>query len=341
MKNYIYSTIISCAIFCSILHAQTDQQFIIPIVIVKYFPEKDGNLDKNVTRDIGGTLQFIRQKTDSVTKVVINALQEGSRYHGYKNVSSKPSLQYKIVQTYEFLEPLPTVKKDYKEVPMTDYNSIMKRIDAKEWVEKKGVKEIWIWGYDGGVIGLWESNMAGPFGDVSNSLRDPGDLPVFEKTYTVYHYNYQRGASEAVEDHIHQIEAVLNFIDGRDTTAEDKWGELLFWGKFVGSDISHKIINPRCGWAHYPPNGRQDYDWKKTEYVETDIEDWNPEGTGKKIKINCEKWNCNSLSWFIYWMQNIPGINNKIKYGNKELTNWWRFIGEFDNAMKNKIKLVN
>lgn len=341
MKNYIYSTIISCAIFCSILHAQTDQQFIIPVVIVKYFPEKDGSLDKSVTIDVGGTLQFIRQKTDSVTNVVINTLQEGSRYHGYKDESSKPSLQYKIVQTYEFLEPLPTIKKDYKEVPMTDYNSIMKRIDAKEWVEKKDVKEIWIWGYDGGVIGLWESNMAGPFGDVSNSIRDQEDLPVFNKTYTVYHYNYQRGASEVVEDHIHQIEAVLNFVDGRDTTAEDKWGELLFWGKFVGSNASHKIINPRCGWAHYPPNGRHDYDWKNTEYVETDIEDWNPEGTGKKININCEKWNCNSLSWFIYWMQNIPGINNKIKYNNKELSNWWRFIGDFDNAMKNKMKLVN
>ncbi len=341
MKKYFYSVILLSVLLCPFLHAQANQQYLIPIVIVKYFPEKDGLLDKSVTIDVGGTLPFIRQKTDSVTNVVINTLQEGSRYHGYKDESSKPSLQYKIIQTYEFLEPLPTVKKDYKEVPMTDYNSIMKRIDAKEWIEKKGVKEIWIWGYDGGVIGLWESNMAGSFGDVSNSLRDLEDLPIFDKTYTVYHYNYQRGASEAVEDHIHQIEAVLNFVDGRDTTAEDKWGELLFWGKFVGSDASHKIISLRCGWAHYPPNAQKDYDWKNKEYVWTDIEDWNPEGTGKKININCEKWNCNSLNWFIYWMQNIPGRNNNIKYGNYKLTNWWQFIGNFDYAMMNKIKLVN
>ena len=33
---------------------------------------------------------------------------------------------------------------------------------------------------------LWEPNMASPFGDVSNSDRDPGDLPVLKKTYTVY-----------------------------------------------------------------------------------------------------------------------------------------------------------
>jgi hypothetical protein len=341
MKKYFYSVILFLVFFCPILNAQVNQQYLIPVVIVKYFPEKDGSLDKNVTGDVGGTLQFIRHKTDSVTKVVIDALQEGSRFHGYKDEYSKPSLQYEIVQTYEFLEPLPTTPKDYSKEPMTDYYSIMKRVDAKKWVEQNGVKEIWIWGYHGGVVGLWESNMAGSFGDVSNSLRDLEDLPVFDKTYTVYHYNYQRGASEAVEDHMHQIEAVLNFVDGRDTTAEDKWGELLFWGKFVGSNASHKIITPRCGWAHYPPNGRKDYDWKNKEYVWTDIEDWNPEGTGKKININCDRWNCNSLNWFIYWMQNIPGIDNKIKYNNKELTNWWHFIGDFDDAMRNKIGLFN
>ncbi len=71
------------------------------------------------------------------------------------------------------------------------------------------VKEVWIWGYHGGVLDLWESNMASPFGAISNSNRDPNDLPVLKSTYTVYHYNYQRGASEAVEDHMHQFEAVL------------------------------------------------------------------------------------------------------------------------------------
>ena len=33
---------------------------------------------------------------------------------------------------------------------MTDYNKIMKRVGIKKWVEKKGVKEVWIWGYHGG-----------------------------------------------------------------------------------------------------------------------------------------------------------------------------------------------
>ena len=124
----------------------------------------------------------------------------------------------------------------------------MRRVNIRQWVEQKGVKEVWIWGYHGGVVGLWESNMAGPFGDISNSNRDPNDLPVLKKTYTVYHYNYQRGASEAIEDHMHQIEAVLNWVDGRDRTPADQWEKLLFWGKYVGSDRTNKIVHPGCGW---------------------------------------------------------------------------------------------
>jgi hypothetical protein len=156
---------------------------------------------------------------------------------------------------------------------LTDYRRILSDIDIARWVRTKGVKEVWIWAYHGGKVGLWESNMSSPHGDVSNSDRDPSDLPVLNSTYTVYHYNYQRGASEAVENHMHQIEAVLNHIDGRDATPEDEWHKRLFWGRFVGSDKSHKIIRPGCGWAHYPPNGEQDYDWANPRYVETDMND--------------------------------------------------------------------
>jgi hypothetical protein len=279
----------------------------VPVLVVNYFPVQGDRIDQSVTGDWGATLAETRQKTESQTKEVIAALQEGSRYHGYKDQDAKPSLLYKIVGTLEFLEPLPTVARTEDRVPLTDYGKIMERMGIKTWVEQRGIKEVWIWGYHGGVLDLWESNMSGPFGDISNSNRDPKDLPLLDKTYTVYHYNYQRGASEAVEDHMHQIEAVLNSVDGRDRTPPDKWSELLFWGRFVGSDRTHKIVRPGCGWAHYPPNAEQDYDWANKRYVETDIEDWKPDGSGRKQRMNCDRWGGDSLKWFVYWMQNIPG----------------------------------
>jgi len=243
---------------------QTNAQqvpFEIPVVVVKYFPVKDSLIDIEVTGDWGKGLDYTRHKTDSITKRLTEFLQDASRYHAYKNPEAQPSLSYKVVKTFEFLEPLPTSKKFWQKTPFTDYQSIMEKIDGRHWVEDMDVKEIWLWGYHGGKVVLWESNMAGPFGDISNSNRDEDDLPVYKHTYTFYHYNYQRGLSETVEDHMHQIEAVLNYVDGRDDTPKDQWPDLLFWGKFVGSDKSHKIVNPGCGWAHYPPNAEKDYDW--------------------------------------------------------------------------------
>ncbi|MCB0128965.1 MAG: hypothetical protein KDE58_42155 [Caldilineaceae bacterium] len=301
-----------------------DALYTIPVLLLQYFPLQGNRIDQRVTGDVGTSLAQIRHHTAETTQAVINALETGSTYHGYQDSNAQPSLRYEIVESLEFLEPLPTWPKPGHRVPMTDYNAIMQRIDIASWVEERGVKEVWLWGYHGGVIDLWESNMAGPFGDISNSDRDPQDLPNLSKTYTVYHYNYGRGPSEAVEDHMHQIEAVLRHIDPD-----------LFWNKFVG-----KPGEGRCGWAHYPPNGERDYDWRNRKYVLTDIEDWRPDGGGQKQQMNCERWRCDSLTWFIYWMQNLPGADNGITYRGRPLTNWWRFIGAFDEAMARGLGLV-
>lgn len=340
MKNFFWCVLIVLASSNLSSAASSDLPYVVPVVVVKYFPVQGEKIDIAATGDWGKGLEFTRAKVDSITKNLIVFLEESSRYHVYKDPKAASSLRYKIVGTYEFLEPLPTLPKVGNEPPLVDYNRVVSRIDGEKLVEEKGVKEIWLWGYHGGKVGLWESNMAGPFGDVSNSDRNPHDLPGFGNTYTLYHYNYQRGLSETVEDHMHQIEALLNHVDGRDTTDEDKWSTLLFWGKFVGSDKSHKVVHAGCGWAHYPPNGEKDYDWANKKFVDTDIEDWKPDGTGVKQNMNCEKWNCNSLSWFQYWMQNLAGYNSGLSYHGKPLTNWWIFVGAFDKAMKNNMKLT-
>lgn len=315
--------------------------FEIPVVVVSYFPTNGPMVDISITGDWGSTLLETKAKTERQTRELIAALEEGSRYHAYRNPDAKPSLKYLLLTTFEFNEPVPVCsRKSGQNVPMTDYNAIMKRIDIRHLVEECGVKEVWIWGYDGGKVGLWESNMAGPFGDISNSNRDPTDLPVLKSTYTVYNYNYQRGTSEACEDHMHQIEHVLNYVDGRDNTPPEKWDKLLFWGKFVGSDKSHKIVHPGCGWAHFPPNAENSYDWANPRFVETDIEDWKPDGSGHKRQLNCERWQKDSLKWFVYWMQSVPGASNGLRYGDWPLCNWWLFIGDFDKAMTQNKRLV-
>jgi len=321
----------------------TQRPFTIPIAVVSYFPVDGNNIDIKATGDWGRPYAETKAKCERMTRETIEALQEGSRFRGYKNPSAKPALLYKVVASFEFRKPLPTCPlRPGEGAPMTDYNAIMREIGIRDLVEGKGVKQVWIWGYHGGKVGLWESNMASPTGDVSNSNRDGADLPVLSKTYTVFHYNYQRGTGEAVEDHTHQLEHLLNYVDGRDRTPPEKWPSLLFWGRFVGSDASHKIVTKpaRCGWTHYAPNSEGDYDWANKRYVGTDIEDWRPDAPGKTQMLNCDRWGGDGLKWKVYWMQAIPGLNNGLSYQGKPLRNWWAFVADWDRCMREKTKLT-
>jgi hypothetical protein len=318
----------------------------IKVHVVSFFPvTTDASgvemIDRDVTVDVGGSYADLKAKTEGLTMEACKLLEEGSRFRGYKNPDAPPALRYEVVGQTEFKEAIPLRPKQGDRPPLPDYYSIMERIGARELVEEQGVQQIWMWGYHGR-IGLWESNMSSPTGDVSNSNRDNADLPVFTKTYTVYHYNYGRGVGEMLENHMHQLEHLLNFADGRDVTPPEKWSELLFWGKFVGSDASHKIVtNPaRCGWTHYAPNSERDYDWANPRYVETDIEDWQPDGIGKTQMMNADRWDRDPIKWRVYWLQAIPGLGHGLSYQGKPLRNWWSFVSDWDTAMREKWTLV-
>ena len=114
----------------------------IPVVVIKYFPLKGNKIDINITGDWGASLSRTRAKVDGINLGLISALEDGSRYHYYKNKNSPASLDYEIVKEFEFLEPLPTFEQIGKKLPMIDYNTITERINIKNLVEIQGIKEI-------------------------------------------------------------------------------------------------------------------------------------------------------------------------------------------------------
>jgi hypothetical protein len=302
---------------------KTAAPWTIPVLVINYFPltADKTKTDIAVTSNVGAPVKEIEAKCKKQTQEVVEALEEGSRFRPYSNEKAKPSLKYTVVDTITYYEAVPrhSKKKNY-----TDYNAVMDRVKIREWVEEKGVREVWIWGYHSKEIAPVESNMASVHGNVSNSHRDPFDLPVLKHTYTVYHYNYERGTDMAVHNHLHQIEAVMRHHGGE------------LWQTFEGKPGAWR--NGNC---HFPVNGVKDYDYANKRYVESDIEDWKPEGFGKKQKMNCDRWAGSDLKWYVYWMNAIPGIDNKLTYKNRPLGNWWEFIGDYDQAVTRKTKLTD
>lgn len=322
---------------------------ILPVLSLRYFPvdESGQALDPAITGS-NKPLSEMRTRVDATLTSTINARTDSTKYRGYKDSNATAYINYSLNEDKEFLVPLPLSTQYAKRV---DHFKIFSDVNIGvanvcDYIDNQGVKEVWIWMYHTASTEPIESNMSpktgGTFGtygyrDISNSSR-VDDLPRCAHTYTVYEYNYFRGLPENLENHGHQIEHVLNWIDGRDVTPRDEWQNLLFWGKFVGSDSTHKIINPGCGWTHYPPNGVTDYDWANETDVLSDCEDWKPDGTGTKKIIDCHTWagsDCRSplMDFKLWWMQNIPGLDNGLVYNGEQLRNWWDFIYDFDSAL--------
>lgn len=290
---------------------------------------------------------------------LISSLSDATKYKGYKSPNASRLINYISEGELNFDKPVPPSSQFFSSNgPFADhFNMLRNDINVCDYVDNRGVREIWIWMiHIPGQIVPNESNMSmgnsirskwnfSNYGDISNSYRS-NDLPICNSTYTVYNYNMDRGLGTMIENHTHQIEHVLNFIDGRDVTPQNQWQNLLFWGKFVGSEANHKIINPGCGWTHYPPNGQSDYDWRNTTTVLSDCENWLPDGGGQKVVYNCLNLangvcpNDEGVTFKIWWMQNIPGNNHNLFYSGKKLTNWWGFFSDFDYMMNNNLKLV-
>ena len=339
----------------------------VPVLVIRYFPSADGvNLDTTIAPDYWwDNPQTLAQMNDSVLAMNRRAkfaLEQGSRFRGYNNPAAQPSLGYRVVDqvtVYEQTPPGKILGHDGSDpVWEADWFAIFERLDVRHYVEDLGVKEIWVWtgglgrwpSFVEGVCdvqdfrGGWESNMSSPLtGDISNSNRDPSDLPVYKDTYVVYGYNFRRSQAEAIHDHGHQLESQFAYVNDRQDGNAD-----LFWKLWRGQDQDGNNVTGHCGDTHSPPNTLNGYDYENTDIVMSDIADWTADGSGVYSPVNVDTWGATAwpwpdgvadfsqrieTQWYMYWMMSMPGFDNGLAYGREAMANWWEFIGNWDAAI--------
>ncbi|MDT3740296.1 MAG: Ig-like domain-containing protein [Candidatus Kapabacteria bacterium] len=353
----------------------------VPFVIINFIPSTDG-VNKNAAYameylDIQDRpLSEINQKHITTVERLKFALEEGSRFRKYKNPNARPSIGVKVVEYITIYEPLPpSIENPCYDRGILEYafdfEQIFDRINLKDLVENKGVRYVWFLvnggnaylpGYDADFVkpenfrAGFESYMSTPTGIQACNGNNPEPLPVYNKTYTVINSSMCQSVFNMLnfEPFTHQFEhlwiAQNQIQDGN---------IVLLWDKFVG-----KI--GRCGWTHTPPNTEINYgyyhyiqaDTNKVKPKMADIEDWKPDNSGEKKLISYHVWEDiqynwpdginqfegrEELQWFIYWLQSIPGYNNKIpyNYNGKEyvMSNFWKFVYDWDYYSHNETGL--
>lgn len=318
------------------------------ILSLAYIPLNGDNLDLSVIDNSTGSYDHlnptdIKNNINKLNDELATDLEDGSKYHYYKNTLSKPAISYSFYNKIVKFETIPFTDGYYRNDPkirILNYNAILNSVNICKLVDEKGVNEVWIWTYTSNNVKGWASNMAGPYGDISNSNMDEGDMPICSNTYTVYLYDYSLGIEDAFSKHVRQFETLFSRLNLD-----------LFWYKFVGYFSNSKwegnwgkpqILDQkrRCGSDFFPPNATDFNQWDNTDDLQSDCTDWDPNGKSEWKNINCTVWNCTETGFYIFWMQNIPGPDNNLTYNGTKLRNWWDFISNFDEAMKLKQDLV-
>lgn len=320
--------------------------YTVNVLVLKYFPlsANGQNININVTGDVGDSYATIRQRTTDITNNLKTSIEKGTKYLGYKNPNAPSSISPNIIDTKEYTQAVP-IKATHGIATTPDYSQVLTSNNICDYVNNKGVKEVWLWAYQGPnkadgypSLAISESKMSGPYGDISNSYRYD-DMPKCSHTYVVYTFNYGRGTAEAFHSWGHQIEAELTAVDSN-----------MFRGTFEGPDHPQaQHVNGKCGSVHNPPNARYEYDYANPTPQASNCLDWQADGSGQLTNISCQAWGCQNISdtnnpqlnWLVWFWQNLPGQDNPKKYQGKQLRNWWEVHADFDNVLAKSRYLVN
>jgi hypothetical protein len=192
------------------------------------------------------------------------------------------------------------------------YEAIVAEFDLLARVESGQIDEVWLFGFP--YAGFYESRMVGPDAFWCNA---PALINHdVSRRFVIMGFNYERRVGPMLESFGHRTESILKH------TWRNVHGEDNLWERFIRYD---KIApgKANCGWMHYAPNSRTDYDWGRTTYVPSNCDDWLsfPNFQGTVRQVNCNEWgNGDMRAHHKWWYKHLPNASGQIQGISN---NWW------------------
>lgn len=255
---------------------------------------------------------------------------------------SVPYMEYQIYNNTIVVdsEPLPVLPGG-----MGDYAALFDKYNLCDLVTNGEIDEVWIWAGNGDGItlgNLLEWTTTGPGWS--------GLTPDCGKVVTTMVYNYTLETSFGLHSYGHRIEGLMRHHQPCDfSTANWPWdavadtsGDFANCGTLL-SDTYGFVARPfpgnshvaGCGDVHFPPNisqeDNQEYTYNELATADSICPDWSMDGTAAVTELNCQIWGCTEYGYQIWWMQNLPGLNNtnRTRLGEYQ-PNWWDYL--FDGS---------
>ncbi|MBP7832561.1 MAG: hypothetical protein KA035_02200 [Candidatus Levybacteria bacterium] len=311
------------------------------ILQIEYYPRSSSNPAYLDAQETGLNMSIAQQQNyvANMSSELVSLIGTATKFHGYKNPNAPQFLKYSVIETKKYYQNIPRgyLLKQNEGVYRPHYAQIMNNENICDYVDNKGVTEVWMFGYHHGAIEPDESRMASSLGDFSNSWPKEHELPVqfrlpvCNKPYVLYNFNYTRAVMEMFHNRIHQLENILPRAERKypPTPENTARGASLFWGNFSEYVQPYTVrnYNSSCGNAHYTPNWAnlsQDYIYNIPNSRLNNCETWNPDSSKSTfVNASCSQWGCSEKGFYMWYQQNVPGYNSGITYGGDKINNWW------------------
>lgn len=245
----------------------------------------------------------------------------------------QPYLEYQIYGGKVVVEPeLPPVLPN----GLADYNWIYARYDLCRLIAAGEVDEVWLWTGDGDGVEkghLYEWVASGPGWN--------GAAPDCGRVVATHAFNFAREVDVALESYAHRVEGFLTHYYPCDFVTDTwPWQGGLTWGGrcpgllsdrtgFVARPFSGNNYVAACGDAHHPPNilSDEEYRYDSPTRAWSICPNWSQDGSARAVQLDCSAWGCTHWGYHVWWLQNLPGLNNT----NRDAqglphANWWEVI---------------